>query len=107
MILLWLISFSLFTAGHATGAAVSGKVELVGSQDASVRKQRNFSGVVVWLEPVGRKVPTQPRKVEMVQKEKTFRPHIRRMIRMDAVSRGPDPRIHSLLDGSILSRPFP
>jgi hypothetical protein len=34
------------------GATVSGRVELVLSHDPNVRKHRDYSGVVVWLEPV-------------------------------------------------------
>jgi len=74
MILRWLISFSL-VAG-LSGATLTGKVELSGSQDPSVRRDRNYSGVVVWLEPVGKLSRPSPVKVDMVQKNKTFVPHV-------------------------------
>jgi len=71
----WLISFSLATAG-LWGATLTGKVELSGSQDPSVRKDRNYAGVVVWLERVGAVSRPAPIKTEMIQKNKTFLPHV-------------------------------
>ncbi len=54
-----------------------GRVELVDSRDPAVRKHRDYSGVVVWLEPVGREPPAAPpRTVEMIQKGKRFIPHV-------------------------------
>lgn len=53
-----------------------GKVELSGSQDPSVRKDRNYSGVVIWLEHVGAISRFTPVRTEMVQKHKTFLPHV-------------------------------
>ncbi len=54
-----------------------GRVELVDSRDPAVRKHRDYSGVVVWLEPVGREPPAAPpRTVEMIQKGKRFVPHV-------------------------------
>ena len=35
------------------GATVTGKVELRDSREQSVRKKMDYSGVVVWLEPLG------------------------------------------------------
>jgi plastocyanin len=57
---------------------VSGHVQLVFSDDPSVRKHQNYSGVVVWLEPfAGLPVlPARPSRVEMIQKDKTFSPHV-------------------------------
>src|SRR5579864_137170 len=58
-------------------ATVSGRVELVFSQDPNVRKHLDYSGVVVWLEPVsGAPVPVRARHAEMIQKDKTFLPHV-------------------------------
>ena len=58
-------------------ATVTGKVELRDSKDTAVRKKMDFSGVVVWLEPVGWKAPLAPAAhARMVQKFKTFTPHI-------------------------------
>lgn len=56
---------------------VTGRVELRDSKDVSVRKKMDFSGVVSWLEPVNGK-PSLPAAshARMVQKEKTFSPHI-------------------------------
>ena len=75
MILLWLICFSI--AGSALSATVDGQVELADSREASVRKNKNFSGVVVWLEPVGRdaELPAS-RKYKIVQRGKRFDPHV-------------------------------
>jgi plastocyanin len=58
-------------------ATVTGRVELVFSQDPHVRKHQDYSGVVVWLEPLD-VVAALPRAkhAEMVQKNKTFIPHV-------------------------------
>src|SRR3954465_9059040 len=61
----------------AFAGSVSGEVELTNSKDAAVRKHRDYSGVVIWLEPVDRAAPAAPPKhVEMQQKEKQFVPHV-------------------------------
>jgi plastocyanin len=61
----------------AQGRFVSGKVELRDSKDAAVRKKMDFSGVIVWLEPVTGRAPLPvPAHARMVQKDKTFTPHI-------------------------------
>lgn len=60
-------------------ATVSGRVELVSSKDPNVRKHQDYSGVVVWLEPVSAAAPamsTKTRHAEMLQKNKTFLPHV-------------------------------
>jgi plastocyanin len=61
-----------------TAAAVSGRIELRDSKDTSVSKKGDFSGVVVWLEPVnGEPLPvTQGVRARMIQKDKTFTPHV-------------------------------
>ena len=73
--LLWpvFLSVAVLSAG-----SVSGRVELRDSQDAAVRKHMDFSGVVVWLEPVnGSSTPASPATAaKMVQKDKTFTPHV-------------------------------
>jgi plastocyanin len=58
-------------------ATVTGHVDLVLSQDPNVRKHLDYSGVVVWLEPLD-VPPTLPhaKHAEMVQKNKTFIPHV-------------------------------
>ena len=65
-------------AGSLAGGSVSGKIDLRDSQDAAVRKHLDFSGVVVWLEPaIGATVPAPTGTVaRMVQKDKTFTPHV-------------------------------
>jgi len=63
-------------AGRA--ASVSGEVELTNSKDASVRKHRDYSGVVLWLEPVDRPGAAlgAGKRAEMLQKDKHFVPHV-------------------------------
>jgi len=57
-------------------ANVTGKVELRDSKDPTVRKKMDFSGVVVWLEPMTGKAALPPLHARMAQKDKTFTPHI-------------------------------
>ncbi len=64
-------------AGQLTAGSVSGRVELRDSKDAAVRKKMDYSGVVVWLEPVTGKAPLPAAgHARMAQKDKTFSPHI-------------------------------
>src|SRR5215471_6829062 len=73
----WLICFSALAGMGAGAATVSGLVELTNSRDAAVRKHNDYSGVVLWLEPVDRSAPAPPpRKVEMKQRDKRFVPHV-------------------------------
>ena len=59
------------------GESVHGRVEIVSSQDPAVRKNSDYSGVVVWLEPLsGPLAAAAPRKAEMIQKGKRFTPHL-------------------------------
>jgi len=61
----------------AGAATVTGKVELRDSQDASVRRKLDYSGVVVWLEPMGAKASLPAAgHAKMEQRGKTFTPHI-------------------------------
>ena len=79
MIWPWLISFSLIlTAAAASPAAtVTGTVALVNSRQASVRTAKDFSGVVVWLEPnAPYPIPRTATRAQMIQKKKRFLPHI-------------------------------
>jgi plastocyanin len=63
---------ALAFAGNVTGA-----VEITNSQDPAVRKNKDYSGVVVWLKPVGRPAPAAPPKREvMKQKDRHFLPHV-------------------------------
>ena len=71
------ISFSvLLLAACAHAADVSGTVELADSRDSSVRKKRNFSGVAIWLEPVGGGAGVRPGTFTITQRAKRFSPHI-------------------------------
>jgi plastocyanin len=71
----WVISFSL--SALACAATVSGRVELVKSKDASVRKHKDYAGVVLWLRPLDGPAPAaRPRTVEVLQKDKRFSPHV-------------------------------
>ncbi len=69
----------MLTAAIAIGGTVSGRVEIVSSQDPAVRKNADYSGVVIWLDPMaGAPAATTraPKKAEMVQKGKRFLPHL-------------------------------
>jgi plastocyanin len=69
---------SLAAASNLTAGSLTGKVELHDSQDAAVRKHLDYSGVVVWLEPLaGSRTAVAPGAMaRMVQKDKTFTPHV-------------------------------
>jgi plastocyanin len=79
-IMIWLlrICFSLLPAAPLLAGSVSGRVELSDSKDAAVRKQKDYSGVVVWLEPVAATAPASAEQgtARMIQKDKTFSPHV-------------------------------
>src|SRR5580658_5391074 len=62
----------------ASAATVSGRVELVSSHDPNVRRHTDYSGVVVWLEPASGVpvIPAAAGRAQMVQKNKTFSPHV-------------------------------
>jgi hypothetical protein len=61
----------------AIAGSVSGDVELTNSKDPAVRKRRDYSGVVIWLEPVDHPAPASPpRRIEMLQRDKQFVPHV-------------------------------
>jgi plastocyanin len=70
MILRWLISFSLGLPAFA--GTVSGRVSLTDS------KTKDFSGVVIWLEPIAgpAALPRPTAHAQILQKNKTFSPHI-------------------------------
>jgi plastocyanin len=75
MTLLSRIFFSaILASGSLFSAAVSGRVELRDSRDPVVRKKSDFSGVVIWLEPSDVRMAT--RHAKMIQKDKTFSPHV-------------------------------
>ncbi len=67
----------LATIAGAHGATVTGQVTLADSREPSVRKLKDYSGVVAWLEPIGRPpAPPPPRTHTLLQKGKKFIPHI-------------------------------
>jgi plastocyanin len=74
------ICFSLLAAQLSTAllASVTGSVALTGPHNSAARKRKDYSGVVVWLEPLGARaaLPAQPPRAEMIQKDKRFSPHI-------------------------------
>jgi plastocyanin len=77
----WLsrICFSgIAAAALASGAVVSGHVRLADSHDSGVRKHKDYSGVVVWLDPAGVLAASRPVPVHtrMEQRSKKFIPHI-------------------------------
>jgi len=79
MILRWLICFSggLLGAGLLHAATVSGRVELRDSRDPAVRNRNDHSGVVIALKPVeGAPPPAADKHTTMLQKDKTFAPHV-------------------------------
>ncbi len=88
----WLISFSL-AAAPLWSADVAGRVELVNSQDAAVARKKDFSGVVVSLHGA----PTPPTaQATMLQKDKTFTPHVLAITKNSTVSfPNLDPIFHS------------
>jgi plastocyanin len=76
-----LICFSaaLFGVGLATlhAAQVSGSVQVRDSRVEAVVKRGDYSGIVVSLQPVGQPIPPPPAAhAVMVQKNKTFTPHV-------------------------------
>ncbi len=77
----WLTFFSfaltLLPVVSLSAATVSGRVSLLDSRDPAVRKKKDFSGVVIWLEPASGAPPRlAPKAARMVQKNKTFTPHV-------------------------------
>jgi plastocyanin len=75
MTLRWLICFSLgaFPLGAAT---VSGRVELLDSRDPAVRNRHDYSNVVVALKPLEAAPPAGKKHAVMLQKDKSFSPHV-------------------------------
>jgi plastocyanin len=65
-------------ANLAAASTVRGSIELLDSRDQMVRKHKDYSGVVVWLEPLSSPVAPKvlSRPAQMIQKNKTFTPHV-------------------------------
>ena len=61
-----------------TAGQVAGRVELRDSRDAAVRHRRDFSGVVISLKAAGTSpaLAVAPKKAAILQKDKTFSPHV-------------------------------
>ncbi len=56
---------------------MSGSVEITNSREAAVRRNKNYSGVVLWLAPAGRAAPPPaPVREQMLQKGRHFLPHV-------------------------------
>ena len=71
------LALALLTVASLHSATISGKVSLNASKDKRVRAARDFSGVVVWLEPPnGGRPDLRSRSASMLQKDKTFTPHV-------------------------------
>ena len=76
MTLRWLICFSASLL-PLCAAVVSGRVELRDSRYAAVRSRHDFSGVVIALTPVeSTPMPAAGSRAVMLQKDKTFSPHV-------------------------------
>lgn len=77
----WLRLAVLVLLAHcAMGAATfTGSVVLVNSEQPAVKNKHDYSGVVVWLEPVvgePQPGPSGLRRATMLQKNKAFVPHV-------------------------------
>lgn len=71
------VLFALLLCAPMPAAGLRGQVELTNSRDPAVRHNRDYAGVVIWLEPVGHPAPVPaPRHAEMKQQDKTFKPHV-------------------------------
>lgn len=66
--LAWMLAAPLWAG------AVSGEVRLV--SNASAKRPRDFSGVAVWLAGSGKSDVRSRKHVQMLQKDKTFTPHV-------------------------------
>ena len=97
MILRWRICFSLVAAGSARAATVSGTVILRDSRVDDVKRRKNYSGVVIALSPVGQPSdPTPGKHYRMLQKDKTFMPHVLPIVAGSTVDfPNDDPIFHS------------
>ena len=71
---------SLVLASWVQAGIVSGEFELTDSSEASVIRLKDYSGIVVWLEPVSGSVPQASRRTYTInQKNKRFMPHVQVM----------------------------
>jgi plastocyanin len=71
------LAFRLVVGLPLAAATVSGRVELVDSRETSVRRDGDFQGVAVWLEPsAGEAQPRAAGTHTIRQKGKRFIPHV-------------------------------
>ena len=67
----------LLLVAPASGGTIIGSVQPIDSRDSAVRKNHDYSGVVIWLERSdGEALPLQPKTAQMAQRKKTFVPHV-------------------------------
>ncbi|MCU0246866.1 MAG: hypothetical protein MUC42_09835, partial [Bryobacter sp.] len=72
-----MLTCSSLIALSSHAATFAGRVELKDSVQSNVRKKSDFSGVVVSLEPLSTPAEAfKPSRAKMIQKDKTFIPHI-------------------------------
>jgi hypothetical protein len=75
--LLTVFSLAAALAAPAGAGTVSGAVEITNSHEPAVRKNKDYSGVVIWLKPIGKPAPpSPPRHDSMKQKDRHFTPHV-------------------------------
>jgi plastocyanin len=68
---------AVWSVSLLAGGTVRGEIEIVSSHDPDVRKHSDYSGVVLWLDPVsGPLQPLVAKRAEMIQKGKRFSPHV-------------------------------
>jgi plastocyanin len=74
----WLLRtcFSGLLAVSLPGATVTGRVTLHDSRERARRSLSDYSGVVVWLERSGNAPQLSTQHVKMLQRDKTFEPHV-------------------------------
>lgn len=110
--MMWLlrICFSIALALSLSAATVTGRVVLRDSREKAVRTRSDYSGVVLWLEALGASSDGSspegiPTHAKMIQKNKTFTPHVL-AVRVGATVDFPnfDPIFHnafSVYDGQL------
>ena len=74
----WLLRtcFSGLLAVSLPAATVTGRVTLRDSRERARRSLSDYSGVVVWLERPGSAPQLSTQRVKMLQRDKTFEPHV-------------------------------
>lgn len=73
----YLLITLILLGGQLPAATVNGRIRLTDSHDSNVTKKKDFSSVVVWLQPLDfTPVRSAKNHVEMLQKDKKFTPHI-------------------------------